>query len=745
MYLNLHYVLTVRVSPHRTLAETLELLEKQLQCAICLETYRDPKALACLHVYCRECIHQLLLRQQRDQEVECPQCRSVGPVAGNDASSLPTMFFINGLIEVHKIMRKAESNEIACQNCSTTNSKASSFCHTCSMFICTSCNDAHKTMRVFTGHHSVPISEMREGALTQLPTKKPPTSTCQKHDGELQKFFCSNCEQLICRDCGLVDHAGHRLVSVKDVAAAFREEALASLLPLRDTHATITTAVTRVEDTKKNITDQGADIATTITRSFDQLKAILEDRKQVLLRQVREVVGRKVCALDRQHEDLRLAQATLNSLVGFVEKTSENASDEEFISMKQQMTSRVQEVTRKYQDMELSPKELADTFVAVPPPASLEELCKKSCVAEVDGLGLKSATTKQVAKFTVRTLDTHGKPPPPQQHVSAELKSLVDGSVLQTTVVTRTPSTYELSYTPTTRGRHQLTVRVSNTKIGTFQVFVHHPPTLLGTPVMFIDGMKRALHMAISDTELLVTETNRYTVLNMQGQKVLTIGSKGKPPFGDGNPIGIATDGDGSVYIASEDHKLWKFSRHGELVKSTWKKGGNAGELGCPLGVRYRNHQVYVCDRNNARVQVFDSNLNFLRTFGTRGDGPGQLKDPRDLDFDTQGNIYVTDFQKCQVLVFSEDGQYLCHFGCGGPGKGELNGPRGLCVSGGCVHVVELWNHRVSVFNTSGQFVHSFGKYGTGRGELWYPCGIATDNDGFVFVCDTHNNRIQVF
>ena len=89
----------------RNLAETLELLEKQVQCPICLEAYRDPKALACLHAYCQECIQRLLLRQQRDQEVECPQCRSVVAVAGNDPSSLPTVFFINGLIEVYQNQR----------------------------------------------------------------------------------------------------------------------------------------------------------------------------------------------------------------------------------------------------------------------------------------------------------------------------------------------------------------------------------------------------------------------------------------------------------------------------------------------------------------------------------------------------------------------------------------------------------------------------------------------------------------
>ena len=49
------------------------------------------------------------------------------------------------------------------------------------------------------------------------------------------------------------------------------------------------------------------------------------------------------------------------------------------------------------------------------------------------------------------------------------------------------------------------------------------------------------------------------------------------------------------------------------------------------------------------------------------------------------------------------------------------------------------------MFCTSGEFVHSFGKEGSDRGELKHPYGIAIDQDGFVFVCDIGNNRIQVF
>ena len=53
-----------------------------------------------------------------------------------------------------------------------------------------------------------------------------------------------------------------------------------------------------------------------------------------------------------------------------------------------------------------------------------------------------------------------------------------------------------------------------------------------------------------------------HSILNIQGQNVPTIGSKGTPPFGDGNPIGIATDGDGSVYTATSDDKLHIMSRY---------------------------------------------------------------------------------------------------------------------------------------------------------------------------------------
>ena len=149
------------------------------------------------------------------------------------------------------------------------------------------------------------------------------------------------------------------------------------------------------------------------------------------------------------------------------------------------------------------------------------------------------------------------------------------------------------------------------------------------------------MYIAVGDKgELFVTEhwDYQYVVLDTWGQRVLT---KKMSLIGGGCPTGIATDGEGNVYVASghvtmtDAHKMQKFNRCGDVVKSVGKWGRHVREFDWPFGVRYHNHHVYVCDSGNGRVQVFD-----VRSFGTHG-GLDQLNRPRDIDFDTQGNIYV--------------------------------------------------------------------------------------------------------
>ena len=77
--------------------------------------------------------------------------------------------------------------------------------------------------------------------------------------------------------------------------------------------------------------------------------------------------------------------------------------------------------------------------------------------------------------------------------------------------------------------------------------------------------------------------------------------------------------------------------------------------------------------------------------------------------------------------------------------KGKLNGPLGIACDSDYVYVSELGGHCVSVFTVADDFVRSFGGRGRGEGEFINPFGVSVDRDGFLYVCDQSNSRIQVY
>ena len=94
------------------------------------------------------------------------------------------------------------------------------------------------------------------------------------------------------------------------------------------------------------------------------------------------------------------------------------------------------------------------------------------------GSGLEVAKTDQVAQFEVHLANTDGDPCAITQHVTAELISIANGSHIKANVVTKTPATYEVSYQPGVRGRHDLSVRVNDMPIqgSPFRVYVSPQP-----------------------------------------------------------------------------------------------------------------------------------------------------------------------------------------------------------------------------------------------------------------------------
>lgn len=175
---------------------------------------------------------------------------------------------------------------------------------------------------------------------------------------------------------------------------------------------------------------------------------------------------------------------------------------------------------------------------------------------------------------------------------------------------------------------------------------------------------------------------------------------------------------------------------------ATWGGYGTApGQFRDPWGVAVAGDEVYVSDSFNHRVQVFDTDGTFLRTWRAPEPYRSTFR-PTGIDVDG-GIVYVTDSDDDVVLRFLPDGTPLGTFGTGVPGG--FDATNGVDARGGDVYIADGGHDRIVRLHPDGTFVAAFGVTGSGPGELLFPNDVAVAPDGDVLVADSDNSRIQRF
>ena len=180
-----------------------------------------------------------------------------------------------------------------------------------------------------------------------------------------------------------------------------------------------------------------------------------------------------------------------------------------------------------------------------------------------------------------------------------------------------------------------------------------------------------------------------------------------------------------------------------------------------PLGIVSRvatnsQDRVYVFQRKNPPVMVFDRDGNFLSAWGT-----GEVTDPHGLKI-VDDIVYTTDRSDSVAKSFTLDGSLLLSLGqrgvhsdtgcTGSPwlaerAAGPFNHPTEMIAHpNGDLYVTDGYrNARVHRFTRDGQLVTSWGAPGKAPGEFHLPHSIATDQAGTLYVADRANKRIQIF
>jgi hypothetical protein len=119
------------------------------------------------------------------------------------------------------------------------------------------------------------------------------------------------------------------------------------------------------------------------------------------------------------------------------------------------------------------------------------------------------------------------------------------------------------------------------------------------------------------------------------------------------------------LVMEQNNHRVSQFALDGTFIgifAGTGEQGSGDGEFISPQGITVlgSSGEVAVADRNNHRVQIFDSEGNYKRQFGTKGkEEDGQFNTPTGIASDAHGNLLVTD-RTNQLQVFDHEGKHLC-------------------------------------------------------------------------------------
>src|SRR5215207_7951329 len=102
--------------------------------------------------------------------------------------------------------------------------------------------------------------------------------------------------------------------------------------------------------------------------------------------------------------------------------------------------------------------------------------------------------------------------------------------------------------------------------------------------------------------------------------------------------------------------------------------GREDGQFRQPLGVASdASGNIYIADRNNQRIQKFDPDGEFITKWGIFGDSDGDFLYPIEVAADASGNVYVVDQKSPRIQKFDSEGNFVTMWGDYGRGDGEFH------------------------------------------------------------------------
>jgi len=182
-----------------------------------------------------------------------------------------------------------------------------------------------------------------------------------------------------------------------------------------------------------------------------------------------------------------------------------------------------------------------------------------------------------------------------------------------------------------------------------------------------------------AEDNIWTTDVGAHMVLKLSpdGRVLLSLGRMRTP--GDdvlhfNQPTDVAFDREGNIYVADGEgnSRVLKFNKYGNVLLGWGMKGEGPGQFNLPHSIAIDGDLVYVGDRENARIQIFDLNGRYF--------GEWKLGHPFGLFITPDHSIYMSDAIAGRIFKIARDGKVVGALDGPPPEKGRHFDPPSLAV-----------------------------------------------------------------
>ena len=675
-------------------------LKEEVSCSVCMQLYREPKQLPCLHIFCLECLNNIVRTSARHGKIKCPLCQiEVAVPERGTMETLPSCFYLKNLLDILAI-KECSASKVTCGNCEKKSEEAS-YCFHCGGFWCNACLDAHNILRANREHRVLALKDFQERDF-EVVLKRP--AFCQKelHEKEVLKFYCKMCEIPVCQNCVTVEHGKHDVEYLEVTARAAKQNMAAQLEKAEKEKQIFSSCLRDLEEKSREIEERYQFVKKKIQGAVKSLIQNLQQREQEL---ITEVEREAKIEQDRVTKDktkisdhLKKIEDTMSQAKHFIDCSTAA----EFVRAKTFVTDLLEELpapemisficeVESHRTVFLENKTLTESLQNEGIGRFHKTATKANqCTVE----GLNKATAGLETRFKVITRNAKGKQSySPGDLVVVELASSEDGTLAgDMKIVDKNNGSYEMSCIPKREGEHKVTARVNGEKI--------------------------------NDLPSIHVKKRSYKL-------VKTVGGAGTGAGEFDSPWGVAVNDKNEIIVCDLDNdRLQVFNENGDFIRSIEHE-----LLIYPTGICIDSAgRIYVTTEN--KILLFNPNGDYIKEMS---DEENQDAIWRGITLDERGNVIVCNWKDDYeaVHIISPEGKLLkklsrdffCPFYC-------LYYERKIFVS--------TWaTDTIDVFDCEGKFLNEIGKHGSGNGEFSRPTGLAIDKTGHLVVAD--DNGVQVF